>query len=259
MPTPDWNALADDVRGCLQSNLDAARQGLEGLVRAARDSVDAAEAGLMVQSEDESHLRFLVSVNSHPELTTALAALEVPCDRSIAGYAFTTGQPIAIEDLSRQTDGPQHFTDVREVTKIPEREYLVVPVLQAEHVLGVLTFLNRPVSDRTSNSPAGAELLRPFSQEELRTAHGYAALAATLLQYYRRTELLNRVTLESLDDTVGTLAPPQASGTPYPPGFGREESTLARILNQLQRIPDADWEVVADVADVLAEHLRRRA
>ena len=91
-----WHDLGRDLERRLGRIPDLAKGELRDLVRNASDSVGSGESSLLVPDPEGVSLRFLVSVNASLEESEIL----VPCDRSIAGYVYATGQTIAVDDFT---------------------------------------------------------------------------------------------------------------------------------------------------------------
>lgn len=248
--TPEWEGFVELVGRRLEEQTEAALATLGELLKEATGGVRCSEAGLLVPADDDESLRFLVSVNSRPEAREILAQAVVPCDRSIAGYVFNTGQPIAF-DRGSPTSAVQHYDEIDKKTGIETIVYLAVPVTQGDQTLGVQTFVNRPEGEEAS----------PFSPEEMQNALGFAALSAVVLQFYRRARAQLQLAQEELQD-VGRQ-PPLANVSLTDSIFGEDvsaaSSPMARVLRQLESMSQEDQDLYADLVEVLADRLSQRS
>jgi GAF domain-containing protein len=115
--------------------------------------------------------------------------MRIPSDKGIAGWVLLTGQPIMIDDLSRD---PRFNREAAERTGYVPTALMGVPLVYAEHSLGVLQVLDR--------SP---ERSFPLSEIDLliRFAH-QAAIGLELLRTARRA----RSAAEADDSTSAVLA-----------------------------------------------------
>ncbi len=142
-----------------------------------RKLVNCSDAGLLVPSGDGSTLTFLLSVNSRAEVPEILAKIQVPCDRSLAGCVFNTGQMIA-------TANPEDFyAEVDRQTGLTTSVYLAVPLIQNNQILGVVTFVNRP---------EGQPQL-PFNESEIDAGTRLATLLGVGFRNWQRLELQQRL------------------------------------------------------------------
>ena len=244
---PNWSQLSGTLDEQLRRSADGVLGTLESLVSQARDVVGSSEAGLLVPTEDGNALRFLVSVNSSEEINRIVIEMTVPCDRSIAGFVFSSGQPIAITNPAQQSD--LFNPEIDKKAGLTTQVYLALPVFHEDVPLGVLTFVNRPAG-------GGDE---PFSALEIEWAQRFATFAAVTLRFYQRGALpldLARSELGRAAAGVGTdFGDDLVLGEATSAGA---EAPIARTLAQMEKLPTRDQEVCADLVDLLAQHLGRR-
>jgi hypothetical protein len=236
----DWNSLVSQLTERFRGLADHVLNDLSGLLVTAREVVRASESGLLVPADDaEGHLRFLVSVNSTPEANAALGDIRVPCDRSLVGFVFNTGQLVAIANPE------DYYQEVDAKTGLKTEVYFAAPVANDEEILGVITFLNRP--------PGEPQDL--FNEEELAAGQRFASLAAAALRYYDRACLQEQLFLNELRETVEQLIP-EARFAGSVGGSARDASgaLVARALLQLEKLPPDTRLLAAELIDVLVAH-----
>ncbi len=256
---PQWSQLGDFVEQRLRAQAEQTLATLGELLKSATQVVGCSEAGLLIPADDEDHLRFLVSVNSRPEAREILERELVPCAGSIAGYVFSSGQPIAYERPSAQdaaarpapTTAAAKYERIDELTGIVTQVYIAVPVTHRDHVLGVQTFVNRPADQPSTR----------FTPEEMEAARRFAALSAVVLQFYRRAKIQLQLAEDDLRGVLRQFPSGQrevGQGAPFDELLSEENSPLARVLNQLEGMPQDDQRLYADLAEVLGQHLSLR-
>ncbi|MCH8828837.1 MAG: GAF domain-containing protein [Planctomycetes bacterium] len=242
---PDWPRLADSIGKGLGRLTDDVLDNLRELLDNARQILNCTESGLLVPTDRENELKFLVSVNSKPEDSEIVKRIAVPCDSSIAGYVFNTGQLIAITKPSAD----QFFDEVGNAIGLETNEYLAVPVFDERQTLGVATFLNRP-----ADGPQ-----EPFSPQEIEWARGIAALAAVGLRYYRRISVQMEWARAELSQAVREFAPDVPAETGLPPSSGfvgdSQQPPVARALAFLETLSADHQELAADLLERLTDHL----
>jgi hypothetical protein len=236
-PSPDWNKLVSDLTDRFRSLTDHVLEDLSGLLVTARDMVRASESGLLVPADDaEGHLRFLVSVNSSPEANAALRDIRVPCDRSLVGFVYNTGQLVAIANPE------DYYQEVDAKTGLKTEIYFAAPMMNDDEILGVITFLNRP--------PGEPQEL--FTEEELEAGQRFASLAAAALRYYDRACLQEQLFLSELRETVEQQIPEaQFSGTLDDAPRDASGSLVARAILQLEKLSPSSRLLAAELIDVL--------
>jgi hypothetical protein len=209
---------------------------LRALLEAGRGLVNCAESALMVPDEDGEHLRFLVSVNSRPGVAEIVTKLKVPCDRSLAGCVFTTGQ------LMSMANPEEFYQEVDKKTGLRTSVYLATPVVSDDETLGVATFLNRPEGQPQE----------PFHEAEIRASMQVADVAAAGLRFYQRLTLQQRLFRAELRRLVNPAADVHAR---LDSGHEAEEhSPLMRIMVRMERLSRREQELAADLLGVIATH-----
>jgi GAF domain-containing protein len=145
---------------------DQHRELLQSIVDVARAIFDAKAASIFLLDDAADELVF-EAVSGEGE--GDLIGMRIPADKGIAGWVLLTGQPIMIDDLSRD---PRFNREAAEQTGYVPTALMAVPLVYGEHSLGVLQVLDRsaerafPLSEvdlliRFANQAAiGLELLR---------------------------------------------------------------------------------------------------
>lgn len=246
---PNWSEMTAALAQQFRRHAEDMLGTLQFLLGEARNAVRASEAGLLVPTEDANELRFLVSLNSSDEINRVVMQLTTPCDRSIAGYVYSTGQPIAITNPAEQRSDLFN-PEIDQKAGLTTRVYLALPVLVEGVPLGVQTFVNRPAGEPDE----------PFGAPEIEWAQRFAALSAVALRYYQRMALpldlavadLARATATGRADLADDLVLGSEQG-----GHG-PEAPLARTLAYLEKLSARDQELCADLVALLTHHLGGR-
>lgn len=109
---------------------------LHRIVEAAAELTDAESAGLLLRDGSAEVLRF-VAASRHAAI---LLDIPVPLERSIAGAAFTSGQPVIVADVPAD---PRHFREIEERVALKARSLVAVPLQYLQHRIGVLEVENK--------------------------------------------------------------------------------------------------------------------
>ncbi len=158
---------------------------LHRIVEAAAELTDTESAGLLLHDDNAEVLRF-VAASLHAEV---LLDIPVPIDRSIAGAAFTAGQPVIVNDVSADS---RYFKAIEEKVPLKARSLLAVPLQYLQRRVGVLEVENR----RNGG---------PFDENDAVALELLASQATVAIENARLIEALDRhrVQLEDLvDDRV---------------------------------------------------------
>jgi GAF domain-containing protein len=100
----------------------------------------AAACSLAVLESDEEHLRFRVAVGAGAD---EIVGLQLPVNRGIAGWAVSSGEAIALEDVQ----GDARFSrDTAEATGYLPRSIMAAPLEADDRVYGVIEVLDRGVA-----------------------------------------------------------------------------------------------------------------
>ncbi len=235
----DWSELADTMSERFGTLADQVLINLESLLESGRRAVNCAETALLVPDADGTHLRFLVSLNSKPGIADIVKQISVPRDGSIVGCVFNTGQLIAIanpEDFYQQVDRKTGLT-----TQI----YLATPVVSADEVVGVATFVNRPEGQPPE----------PFNEAEIEASMRMAELAASGLRFYQRVLLQQDLLRSELTRVAEQFSARDGGGEDLFEHQWREaevQAPLARVTLGMERLSQDDQELAARLIDVLA-------
>jgi len=233
----DWSRLAQDLEQRFETLEEAARGGLRELVREGCSAVGSMESSLLVPSQNGASLKFLVSVNPSLEKGEEL----VPCDRSLAGYVFATGQPVAVNDVAEE-ESERHFAKIDEKTGLRTHQYLAVPVMDEDEILAVLTYVNRP---------SGAPEV-PFSQAEIECAQRYAALCSVALKYYQRIRLQGEIARSELERSLArTALKTIVGGIESGEASSAGPSPILSILRRLESLPWQEQQLFSELCDLL--------
>ena len=169
---------AIDVANSLSAPL---KQAIDDILKVAADSVGSADASVLIRDGNEGGLRFLLAVS---ELEDKLLKIRIPPGKGIAGLVFSSGQPMAVNDVSSEGS---FWSKADKETGFKTITLLATPLRTGNETIGVLEFVNRP----------GEPPYPPFTPEEMDRAAHFADTIAHLLNSYELAVLV-----ESLFDRI---------------------------------------------------------
>jgi GAF domain-containing protein len=243
--TPGDAALAALVAVARRSDIGRRLSGdvetrlLQSIVEATARLFDAEAASIALFETDPDRLEFRVAAG---EKGAGALGLSVPPTQGIAGYVFSTGQALALSDV---TSDPRFNRDAAEQTGYVPRSIAAVPLMGEERTLGVLQVLDKRGSP--TFSIRDMELLAVFASQAT------VAIAAARVQ--RDTALLLRGALGDIGPDLGDDAVEELVSRATADLDIDEDSPFWRLVDQVARLrdlTDRELALVADILDVVA-------
>lgn len=161
---------------------------LEALVTTAATVMDAQAASVALHDPVSDHLVFVAAAGP---AGAEVVGLTIATGVGIAGYAFSTGQPLAVADVSQD---PRFDRTVAESTGYVPRSLLATPLIDEEGTIGVLEVL-----DRRSGS---------FDLRDLELAAAFAREATVIARHGRTGRAAADLLRSALRAVMGADATP---------------------------------------------------
>jgi GAF domain-containing protein len=225
---------------------------LRSVVDAAARLIHAEAASIALHDPSSGRLVFRVAAGEQGQ---GVVGLSVEPGEGVAGYVFSSGEPLAIGET---TVDPRFRRDAAERTGYVPRSLLAVPLADEAGTIGVLEVLDR--RDGAAFDLADVEAATVFARQAT------VAIRATRLE--RDTAQVLRAALVTLDAAApdgSVLGEDQveeivAAATVELDGQGDRDagSGIWRLADAVARARDAAPEQVALVSDIL-DALARRA
>jgi GAF domain-containing protein len=224
-------AVLDDLVAALEQEGEGTRRALTRLLEAAIETLGANESSILLPV-DEDHLKFYVS--SNPRILADDIPL-IPVRDSIAGVVFLTGQSMV------QAEG--HNPEVDNQLGYATKEYMALPIVHSDQVVGVLTFVNRPEGSGS------------FTKDEIMFADLVSDMCDPLIGHSRQVRQHIADTIEEMRKLFGqTGATPDGffQGPDMSVPDSHTASLRADIAARLAALDEADLELVRDIIDRFA-------
>jgi signal transduction histidine kinase len=109
---------------------------LHRIVQDAAELLECESVGILLLDDATHTLRFVAATLFQDQLLD----IPVPLDASIAGAAFTSAQPVIVNNV---TTDPRYYARVGETTGVAARSLLAVPLQFRDHKIGVLEAENK--------------------------------------------------------------------------------------------------------------------
>jgi GAF domain-containing protein len=254
------------VRAAAAARLDppAGEAVLRSIVEATAALFDAEAASLALYDAAADRLVFRVAAGPRGDGVIGLA---IDPSEGVAGYVYSTGQPIAIADTSRDA---RFSGRVAAATSYVPRSLVAVPLLDDDGVLGVLEVLDKRGD--------GGFTLRDLELASVFARQATVAIRATRLERDAASLLRAALVAAAGQPAAGVPATDRGSGgaaaRPAVPtdedvdalvadalaSLGDDGGTwaLADRIARLRAVDPAELEVVRDVLDALLRRAERR-
>jgi signal transduction protein with GAF and PtsI domain len=159
-----------DVANALTAPLTVS---IENLLKISAAEINSEEASVLIRDGDEGDLRFLSAVGKVAE---HLKSLKVPAGKGIAGFVFSSGQPMALTDVGEEDS---FYAEVDAQTGYSTQTILATPLRHDGEVIGVLEYVNR----------IGEPPYESFTAAEMDRVALFAEAIASLVNAYESAKL----------------------------------------------------------------------
>lgn len=146
---------------------------IENLLKISAAEINSEEASVLVRDGDAGDLRFLSATGKVAE---HLKTLKVPAGKGIAGFVYSSGQPMALTDVGEEDT---FYAEVDRQTGYSTQTILATPLRYDGEVIGVLEYVNR-VGDPPYES---------FTSDEMDRVALFAEAIASLVNAYESAKL----------------------------------------------------------------------
>src|SRR5437763_7378649 len=222
------------------------RQAIDDVLQIAAETVGSADASVLIRDGRDGGLRFLVAVS---ELEEALLKIRIPPGKGIAGLVFSSGQPMAVSDVSSEGS---FWSGADEAVGFKTVTLLATPLRSGNETIGVLEFVNRP----------GEPPYPPFTPEEMDDAARFADTIARLVDSYELALLVESLFTRSLKaDGEGISGSDSAEWlkTIDAAPEHRDVLLLAMKLREIVSQGDSEREMLREILDTLARFTNKQS
>jgi len=197
MPEQDNSQFGDKFRKMIET-IDVANlltepltSSINNLLLSSASEIVSREASVLVREGDQGDLRFLTAIGEVAEL---LYGVKVPAGKGIAGFVFSSGQPMAVADVGEEST---FYAEIDKKTGYSTQTILATPLRHSGEVIGVLEYVNRP----------GVPPYKPFTPDEMDKAAFYADAIASLVNAYESAKLFRELGDKVLSTDDNTRLP----------------------------------------------------
>lgn len=158
-------------------------RSIQSLLHQAALTMGSDEASVLVRDGNKGGLKFLIAIG---EVADKLMKMKIPPGKGIAGFVFSSGQPMAVADVGQEET---FYAEVDKKTGYSTHTILATPLRIDGEVIGILEFVNRD----------GLPPYQPFTPDEMDKAALYAEAIASLVDAHEAASLVETVFVRMID------------------------------------------------------------
>lgn len=183
MSDQEKRSLAEKLKTIIET-IDVANAMTEPLTESIKNllylsgrSLKSEEASVIIRDGDNGDLRFLTAIG---QVADQLIGLQIPSGKGIAGFVFSSGQPMAVADVGQEQS---FYAEVDKKTGYNTQTILATPLRHNDEIIGVLEYVNR-VGDPPYES---------FTPFEMDKAALFADAIASLVNAYESAKIFREL------------------------------------------------------------------
>ena len=163
---------------------DPLTKSIENLLKLSADSLKSEDASVIIRDGDEGDLKFLTAIG---KVADRLVGLKIPSGKGIAGFVFSSGQPVAIADAGQEKS---FYAEVDKQTGYSTQTILATPLRYNDEIIGVLEYVNR----------VGDPPYEAFTPFEMDKAALFAEAIASLVNAFESAKLFGELNKKLMND-----------------------------------------------------------
>lgn len=207
-------------------------RSIENLLRLAAGAVDSDEASVIIRDGGSEDLRFLVAIG---EVADKLRDVRIPNGKGIAGFVFSSGQPIAVADVGQDAN---FYAEIDRHTGYSTQTILATPLRFDGEIIGVLEFVNR----------IGEPPFQAFTPDEMDKAALFAEAIASLVDAHESAALLESLCVKITDNCEKEDLQAWLAAIRTAPSH-RELLEIALLVRELSQTGDAERKLCREILE----------
>lgn len=183
MPDQEKRSLEEKLRTIIET-VDVANamtepltESIQNLLYLSGHSMKSEEASVIIRDGDEGDLRFLSAIG---QVADQLIGMRIPSGKGIAGFVFSSGQPMAVADVGQEES---FYAEVDKTTGYSTQTILATPLRHNGEIIGVLEYVNR----------VGEPPYESFTPLEMDKAALFAEAIASLVNAYESAKVFREL------------------------------------------------------------------
>lgn len=212
-------------------------KSIENFLAVTARELNSEEASVIIRDGDQGEMRFLTAIG---KVAGQLVDLQIPAGKGIAGFVFSSGQPMAVADVGEEES---FYAEVDRQTGYSTQTILATPLRYNGEIIGVLEYVNR----------IGEPPFEAFTPAEMDQAALFAEAIASLVNAYESAKLFRdlsdkmltsdgQLPLAEIRDWVNNLR----DG-----GNHREMIELAVLLREISNRGEAERRLCREILEAV--------
>lgn len=152
-------------------------ESIKNLLYLSARSMKSEEASVIIRDGDQGDLKFLSAIG---QVADQLMELKIPSGKGIAGFVFSSGQPMAVADVGQEES---FYAEVDKKTGYSTQTILATPLRHNGEIIGVLEYVNR----------IGEPPYKSFTPSEMDKAALFAEAIASLVNAYESAKIFREL------------------------------------------------------------------
>lgn len=188
MNAENYNNLEEKLRSVIETVdianalIDPLTKSIENLLRISAAQMHSEEASVLIRDGGDGDLRFISAIG---KVAHQLINIQVPAGKGVAGFVFSSGQPMVIADVGEEYS---FYAEVDKQTGYSTQTLLATPLRHNGEMIGVLEYVNR----------IGEPPYESFSSVEMDNAAIFAEAISSLVHAYESAKLFHDFTEKML-------------------------------------------------------------
>lgn len=152
-------------------------KSIQNLLETSAIEMNSEEASVIVRDGDRGDMIFLTATG---KVADQLTGMKIPAGKGIAGFVFSSGQPMAIGDAGQEKT---FYAEVDKKTGYSTQTILATPLRYNGEIIGVLEYVNR----------IGEPPYEAFTPQEMDKAALFAEAIAALVNAFEARAMLKEL------------------------------------------------------------------
>ena len=216
---------------------------IENLLKISATAMNSEEASVIIRDGDDGDLRFLSAIG---KVADRLTNLKIPAGKGIAGFVFSSGQPMAITDVGEEES---FYAEVDKQTGYSTQTILATPLQYNGEVIGVLEYINR----------IGEPPYQAFTPDEMDNATLFADAIASLVNAYEFAKIFRNLSRKvfSESDVLDFAEVREWLQSQRDSSEHREMIDLAVLLREISSRGEAERNMCREVLEAILRYAGR--
>lgn len=224
---------------------DPITDSIENFLNLTAREMNSEEASVIVRDGDAGDLKFLTAIGKVAE---HLKNLKIPAGKGIAGFVFSSGQPMAVADAGEEET---FYAEVDKKTGYSTQTILATPLNYNGEIIGVLEYVNR----------IGEPPFAPFTPDEMDRAALYAEAVASMVNAYQTSKIFTSIgdKILSVEKEIELSEVREWLAEMRDSEEHREMIDMALLVREIARRGDAEREMCREILETVLRYSDRKS